>query len=360
MTPRILHVVTGLGIGGAEATLVTLTRELALRGFEQRVVALTGGPNEAALRANGIALDVLDARDALLFLTLLRLAGIARAFRPDVVQGWMYHGDLAALATKPFLSRGSRVFWGIRASDMDFDRYGRLLRLCARLSGFPDVVVANSRSGMAAHRKLGYRPRRIEVIPNGIDTVRFRPDSEARARRRAEWGLTADAVVAAHVARVDLMKDHATLLAAIRLAPRVTFLLAGDGTESLTLPANARALGRVPDPEALYRAADIVVSSSAFGEGFPNVIAEGMACGCVAVATRSGDSADIIGDTGEVVSPRDAPALAAAIQREAERSASERLARSAAARDRIILNFASERMTAAFAELYRLPASGPG
>src|SRR5690606_18204571 len=136
-----------------------------------------------------------------------------------------------------------------------------LIRVGARLSGRPDVIVANSTAGVRAHLAHGYRPRRLEVIPNGIDTDRFRPDPAARADLRAALGLAPDARVAIHVARVDPMKDHASLLDAFRNLPEVALLLVGSGTQRLSLPPNAQALGRRDDVAALLSAADIIVSS---------------------------------------------------------------------------------------------------
>lgn len=351
---RVLHIITGLGVGGAEATLITLTKALAAQGIEQRVIALSGGPNAEILTANGIPVDVLEARGLHLLPAAFRLASITRSFRPDVVQGWMYHGDIAALMTRPLLKADARVIWGIRASDMDLTRYGRLLSVCARLSRFPDMVLANSRAGADAHVARGYRAKAMDVIPNGIDVARFRPDHDVRVARREALGLPTSALVVAHVARVDPMKDHATLLSAAALVPDIHFLIAGAGTEALDLPSNVRALGRITDPEALFAAADIVVSSSAFGEGFPNVIAEGMAAGCAPIATRCGDVELIIGDTGDIVPIKAPEALANAIKAFAALAPETQSARKLSARERIVSTLALDRMVERYSALYRL------
>ena len=164
--------------------------------------------------------------------------------QPDIIQGWMYHGDLAAMAAH-LVAHGRlrrRLCWNIRASNVEDARYTKLIRTCGWLSGWPDVIVANSEAGAKFHTAHGYRPRRIVVIPNGIDTDKFRPDPIARAMLRAELGL-GDQVVAVHVARVDPMKDHATFLSAMTSLPGISGLLVGAGTESLVCPANVRALG---------------------------------------------------------------------------------------------------------------------
>ncbi len=128
--------------------------------------------------------------------------------------------------------------------------------------------------------------------------------------------------------------------------------MVGAGTEALPLPSNVRALGLRRDTERLYAAADIVASTSAFGEGFSNVIAEGMSAGLVPVATDVGDARRIVGDTGWIVPPRDPDAFAAAVDEAARLPAAERQRRGLAARARIVENFTPSRAADAFARLY--------
>jgi glycosyltransferase involved in cell wall biosynthesis len=214
------------------------------------------------------------------------------------------------------------------------------------------LITANSRAGLESHRARGYRPRRAEVLANGIDVDMFKPDGGARAAVRAELGLGPDAVVLAHVARVDPMKDHQTFFAALCELPQVTALLIGEGTMQLSAPGNAIRLGRRDDVPRLLAAADIMVSSSRFGEGFSNAVAEGMACGLPAVATDVGDARLIIGDTGRVVATEDPAALAAALSALAGEPAAARAERGARARARIVENFSMSAALARYRELY--------
>ena len=218
--------------------------------------------------------------------------------------------------------------------------------------------MANSEAGAKFHIAHGYRPRRMVVIPNGIDTDKFRPDPIARAMLRAELGL-GEQVVAVHVARVDPMKDHLTFLSAMTSLPGISGLLVGAGTESLVCPSNVRALGVRRDIERVYAAADLVVSSSAFGEGFSNVLAEGMSTGLVPVATDVGDAARILGPTGHILAPRNSAALAAAIKAEAAFTPDRRRDRGLQARARIVGPFARERAIAAYGRLYQETAMAP-
>ncbi len=226
------------------------------------------------------------------------------------------------------------------------------MKACALLSRLPDLVTANSAAGLRTHLGYGYRPRRAEIVPNGVDTQRFRPDASLRAAARRELGIPAEAIVVAHVARVNPMKDHDGFLAAMAELPDLRALLIGTDTERLPDRPNLLRLGGRDDVERLLPAADLIVSSSAFGEGFSNALAEGMACGLPAVSTDVGDAALIVGDAGAVVPPRDPRALAAAIRAVAGEGPAAHAERAQRARARIVEAFSLEKSVARWSGIY--------
>ncbi len=349
---RVMHVISGLDTGGAEAFLVQLATALKTRCFDQHVVSVTTpGAHAAKLQAAGIPVHALNVGSlAGAAAAVGRLAALVRNTRPDVMQGWMYYGDLFAALADRIVPGKRKLYWNLRASDTVEGGYGRLVRINAKLSGWPDAVIANSQTGLDFHLRHGYRPRATDVIPNGVNTERFRPDAGDRAALRFEFGVPDDAVLAIHVARLNPMKDHASFLAAMQKLPQLYGLLVGAGTQTLDLPDNVTALGLRDDVARLYRCADIVVSSSAFAEGFSNVLAEGMSSGLVPVATDVGDARLIVGDTGQVAPIRDPDALAGAIALEAARP--DRDARKVSARARMVENFTLNRAVERFAALY--------
>ncbi len=349
---RVVHVISGLDTGGAEAFLVQLATALKTRGFDQHVVSVTTpGAHAANLQAAGIPVHALNVGSLTGAMAALgRLAALVRKTQPDVVQGWMYYGDLFAALANRIVPGKRRLFWNLRASNMSEGGYGRLIRINAALSAWPNIVIANSQTGLDFHLGRGYRPRATDVIPNGVNIEKFRPDAGDRVAQRAALGLPNDAVVAIHVARLNPMKDHETFLAAMRKVPQLRGLMVGAGTETLDLPPNVTALGLRTDVDRLYRCADIVASSSAFGEGFSNAIAEGMSSGLVPVATDVGDARLIVGSAGQVVPVRDPDALAEALANAAECPDLE--GRKSAARARMVENFALDRAVERFAALY--------
>lgn len=357
---RVLHVITGLRIGGAERMLTSLVTSIWPDSIKFCVVSLTrGGHFMARLRESGVEVLDLNIRGPIsASLGLIRLVRIISGYRPHIVQSWMYHADLVATLAL-ILSRRrrqTRLYWGIRCSNMDQRRYSPILRhvirLCTWLSFVPDKIVANSRSGLEYHRKIGYRPRSDLVIENGVDTAVFHPDADTRRQVRRELRVDGNSPILAMVARKDPMKDHATFFTALEKVPNAVALLIGSGTDQFPDMPRVLKFGETTDVGRLLSACDLTISSSAFGEGFSNALLEGMSCGLPAVATDVGDAREIIGDTGLIVPPGNSDALATAINTLLEEPADSRLRRRERARDRIVKNYGLETAVKNFERLY--------
>lgn len=354
--PRVLFLVRSLRQGGAERQLVALAAGLHRRGWPVSVVCCYGGGVfQAELEKAGVPLIDLRKRgrwDVAGF--MWRLLRTLRESHAEIVHGYMTLGNMLALLARATRPR-TRVVWGVRSTIIDRTRRDWLSRLNFRMScsaaHLADRIIANSEAGAAHHASLGYPHARIEVIPNGIDTERFRFDAAGRNRVRDEWKVAGNCTLVGLVGRIDPMKDHATFLQAAALLAarddRLRFVCVGGGNSSFaqSIKALATRLGLDPrlvwagarnDMAAVYSALDIAVSSSC-GEGFSNVIAEAMACGRPCVATNVGDSARIVGECGAVVETGDSPALADAIERTAREleDSGEAARAQAAARARI-------------------------
>lgn len=356
---KVLHVITGLHTGGAERMLANLCILEHRAGRSPVVVSLiSGGAHFERLRGAGVSVISLGMKDGVPSLgALLRLAQILRDEKPDVVQSWMYHADLYALLAL-WLSgrrRRTRLFWGVRCSDVDLGRYGialrAVVRLCALLSRFPDGIVANSHAGVGAHRRLGYPAARLTVIDNGFDDDLFRPDPERRREIRTSLGLSDEDFAIVCVARVDALKDFPTLCAALERLDGVTCLAAGKGTETLPPARGLVGLGERRDIPALLNGCDLLVSASV-SEGFSNVVGEAMASGVPVVATDVGDARRIVGIAGRVVPPGEPAALAQAIAGLRDDPQTRR-AMGKAGRQRVEAFFSLKRSAEAFAALYR-------
>ena len=330
---HVVHIISGLGQGGAETVLHRLVTAPGQQAV-YTVISLGGedvfGPR---LRAAGIQIHALGMKDSWRAgpAAMWRLHGLLRRLRPDVVQTWMYHADLlGGLVAR--LAGIRAIAWGIRNSGADLRHGSRSARtvawLCARLSRWvPGVIVACADEAARRHREWGYDGDRMLVIPNGYDMAAWRPDAAARAELRSEWALPADTILIGSVARWNPLKDHANLLDAfarsLKLRPSLRCVLVGQDMDagnaqlaSLLQQHGIREqvllLGRRDDVPRILNALDVYVLSSR-AEGFPNVVAEAMATGLPCVVTDVGDAALIVGDRGWVVPPRNAPALANAM-----------------------------------------------
>jgi len=381
MKQRLLFVTSGLATGGAERMLVKLLTALDRTRYECLVISLLdAGTQGEAIRLMGVPLFELRIdRLGGLLAAVWRLLRVARRFRPDVVQGWMYHGNLAATWAWLAVCRSARLFWGVRqtfhgmAAERPLTRVA--IRAGAALSWMPAAIIFNSRVSAVQHGAIGFRSDKAVVIPNGFDLEQFRPDAEMRARTRLSLNIPPTAPVVGLVARDHPMKDHDTFLEAAALIarqlPDAVFVLAGRGVDgdnpriaakisALDLTAALRLLGEVRATESLYPAFDVLALSSVRGEAFPNVLGEAMACSVPCVATDVGDARLILGDTGGIVPVADPTALAEEILALLRLTQTDRDACGKRARERVRCCYSLDSVATDYRDIYASGVIPPG
>lgn len=370
--PRILHIITALEMGGAERSLANLLLDRPGERQDAHVVSLSGrGHYSDILAGHGIGVDHLElSRSPRLLSAPLRLRRIIRRFRPDVIQGWMYHGNL--IASLAGLMAGPRVSvaWNIRQSlyDVATEKPGtqQVIRMLAKLSARPDAIVYNSFQARDHHEAFGFRSAGSgTVIPNGFDTARWRPDAAHRQTMRSALAVADTDIVAGFVGRYHPIKDVPTFLAASAKAmahdPRLHIALVGEGLNAdnpalaahfARLPAGrVHSLGRRGDIEKILPGFDLLCLSSA-SEGFPNVLGEAMATALPCIATDVGDCARVMDGRGRIVPPGDVAAMATAMSDLGDLSAARRHTIGMAARDRIVTGFGFDATLDAYTRLY--------
>jgi glycosyltransferase involved in cell wall biosynthesis len=369
--PRILHVISGLGPGGAETVLFRLIS--GSNDFDHEVICL-GARDWYSSRIEKLGIEVyhLDYSSAVGAIRMaVRLNRLVQSINPDVVQCWMYRGNFVGGLVGRFA--GKPLVWNVRSSSLGPLRLAS--RILARVSGrltkwLPDYVINCSVGSARIHARLGYDAVEGGVIPNGYDSQQFFPDDIARSETRKALGITDEGFLIASIGRWHKQKGFPELLGALRLLRDrkipVRLLMIGRGIDG----ANAelvdlirttgctevvQLIGERSDIPAIGRVADLHVLASIGVEGFPNVVAETMLSGTPNVVTDVGDSALIVGDTGWVVPPADQIRLADAIEqayRESKNSSEQWRERRAAARKRIAENFSIGRMVQAYENVW--------
>jgi glycosyltransferase involved in cell wall biosynthesis len=376
---HIVHVISGLPLGGAQTALHHLVAGMDRRRFGHTVISLTTegivGPR---LRAAGAEVVELGMRPGWAGFSGMRaLVAALRASQPGLVQSWMYHADLLGLVAARFVGNPP-VVWNIRGARRSVREFGlataTVVKACRLFSRGPAAVVVNSEAGRRDHQRMGYRPRAWVVIPNGVDGERFRPDAHAREKVRSHLGMETGALVVGCVGRDHPVKRHATIVDAVaRLRqeyPSLRLLMIGEGlderNQDLTSRIKALGLGgivhRVGPQDEVWRwmtALDMLVSASTT-EGFPNVVGEAMACGIPCVVTDVGDSALLVGEAGTVVPVDGVEGLADGIRGMARKSPQERRDLGARARARVLEHYSVPRMIASYERLYDEILQGGG
>lgn len=355
----VVHVITGLEFGGAEMLLLELCREEMRRGRMPWVASLVSdGPMRARFARIGVDVVGLGMkRGGFSARGLVGLARLIRRVRPRIVQGWLYHGNLAALAATRLSGVLPRplLAWSIHGALPDFACYPRRLRwvvgFAARLSRFVDGIAYNGRAALEVHQQFGFRPPLVRLFSNGIDLARFAFVPERRQPTRRALGVPDDAVAVIAVGRDDPMKNWPGMLAATSADRKLWLIAVGEGTERLPPAPRRLLLGPRDDMPALYSAADIFMLASDFGEGTSVALSEAMACGLPVVVTEVGDNGAVARDAGIVVPPRDPGALAVALARLAG-DAALRASAGRTARARIADRFGIDRLHGSFCSFY--------
>lgn len=372
MRSSICHIITGLGRAGAESFLLRLIQNL--KTFDHHVIVLGASEDPEFTREFESVAHVtfLNMKPSLVdFMRgTFRLRHLMRDLKPQVVQGWMYHGNLLALTAG--LAQNIPVLWNIRNGPMEASDQHKLpltnltnwvIKVGALLSFMPKTIICCSQNAARIHQGWGYRGDKFQIIPNGVDLKRFQVSPEKRAEARTTWGISSDQKVIGFVGRFHPQKDIPTFLHALDLVcaqeKNVMGVMQGRGL-SLENPEMHSLLERFPnlkghiklmgprsDVENIYPGFDVMCSSSAFGEAFPNVLAEAMACGIPCAATDVGDADVILGDQGLICGIKNPEELAEnlrAILKESQKFQESR--------KRIQENFSLEKCLESYQKIY--------
>jgi len=353
---KILHIITGLEIGGAERMLEKLLTHSEKGDVAHSVITIIDSSSKIRERIEDLGVEVFSCGISRFSLSsLFKIRSIYKriqSIKPDIIQGWMYHANILSSLITWILVIKTPVVWNIRHSldDIKNEKLStRAVILVSKiLSPTPQAIIYNSNVSKIQHEGFGFSAKKSHIIQNGIDTNIFNIDSEKGNKIRTEFLIPGSAFVVGHIARYHPLKNHALFvkaaIASLNRCQDLHFILAGrdvtkyNSTLMNIIPENYQdqfhLIGERHDIYAILKALDIFCLSSS-SEAWPNIVGEAMASGLPCVATDVGDTADIIGETGIVVPPKDPAALSAGLIQLIEMEPEQRKIMGRDARERI-------------------------
>lgn len=367
----VVHVITGLNIGGAEKSLYNLLMNGLGKALPSHVISLTDlGKFGPLLIEAGVPVTCLNMTvGRVSFIAFLKLVRELRRLKPKIIQGWMYHGNFAASAAGFFVPGGPSVLWNVRTTLEQTSSWPLITRLLvwaeAYISPFPKVIVYNSYRSKFSHESRGYSPDNGVVIPNGFDTDIWAPSEMERTKFRDSIGVPSDAILLAFVGRNHPQKNLAGLLTSLHPVMlknlNLYLLLVGRDisydTPGIAEPLSSLDRDRViilderPDIPSVMASLDFFCLPSNL-EGFPNVIGEAMSSGVPCIATDVGDSASIVGRNGWVVPPSNTEVLSEALFNAVALTPEERRCLGLLARQSIAQNYSLSSVVNQYLKLY--------
>lgn len=359
---KILFIITGLGVGGAERQVVDVADALSERGHEIRICYLTG-PALTIPKSQGIELIGLQMKKSVrgFIKAYLSLRRIIRYFEPDVVHSHMFHANIITR-----LVRLTMYIPRLICTAHNTNEGGKFRMLAYRMTGrLADVSTNVSEEAVLAFETKGaVAPGAMIPVENGIDTVRFHPSIASRTALRKKNKVDDNTKVIVAVGRLSPAKDYPNLLQAyvdvLQKFDNTLLWIIGEGglknvlieeAIKLGISDHVHFLGIQENVEDWLNAADIFVLSSAW-EGFSLVVAEAMACEKVVVATDAGGVKEVLGDAGYLVPPRNPIALAEALKQALTLNSYEVKAIGKKARERVVKLYSLERVVTRWLEIY--------
>lgn len=326
---KIVHIINGLGNGGAENMLYKILKYSNKDVYEHSVISLTNyGTLGDLITKCGVRVDNFNLKGKNLINVLLKVK--KKCEDADVISTWLYHSDfIGFIISKVFMKK--KIIWNIRHSNLDTSANKRgtlkIIKLNSKLSNYVDMITYNSTESFVNHKKIGYKNKKSKIIPNGFEMDKLVFDANERLRLRKGLSVSNDGIVFITVGRWNIQKDYYTLLEAIYIVKRKGYqfklVMVGENLDyknkelentinKYSLENTVILLGVRKDVSKLLSAADVYVSSS-LGESFSNSIGEAMGAGLTCIVTDVGESRKIVGDTGIVVQPKKTSDMAEAI-----------------------------------------------
>ncbi|QLR06710.1 glycosyltransferase [Providencia rettgeri] len=359
---KLLFIVTGLGMGGAEKQVCSLADKLSQQGHRITIISISDGEIFIVPKGKGIEIISLNMKkDILSFLTSMRkLKNIIKNERPDIVHSHMVHANIFSRLLRLFIKIPVLI-----CTAHSKNEGGKLRMFLYRITDRLATISTNvSQEAVDAFiEKKATKPGRMIPIYNGIDTNVFSYNDIIRKKIRDELNLDNETPLILAVGRLTEAKDYPNLLHAfanLNSPKNPKLVIIGDGEEkenlqqiayNLNISENVIWLGIRHDVQDWMSACDLFVLSSAW-EGFGLVVAEAMACERLVIGTNSGGVKEVIDKYGVVIPPKDVPALTSAMTQYLALPNHEKKVLGSQARKHIVDTFSLEKTSQEWLNLY--------
>ncbi len=328
---KILYIITGLNVGGAENMLYKLASSLDKNKYKISIICLINSGKMAkklqALDVNVICMGIRFSPSAVI--KWFKLIGIIKKENPDIVQTWMYHADLLG-GLAAYIAGKKNIIWSIRQSSFTLisNKTKFIAKLCALLSNkIPKKIVSNSYYAKATHVRFGYSRGKIKIIPNGFE-ITVNKNEKGREDFRKQLHIPMDTVLFGALGRHAPEKGYPWLLDCISKISTIqkNFCLLIVGKNVINCPVLKEKIKKYNLQNRVYlldeqenvafffSSIDCYISSS-LSEGFSNALGEAMSFGLPCIVTRAGDSAHILNNNDFVVTPNDVNELSSSMSK---------------------------------------------
>ncbi|USR64955.1 glycosyltransferase [Providencia stuartii] len=310
---RILIIITGLNLGGAEVQVSQLCDHLAADGNSIEIISMMGEIQVSPRNKNIIIHQLNMKKNPISLLSsFLKTKKLIKSFKPDIVHSHLFHANIYSRIIKLFL-------WNLNLVNTEHSKYiGSSLRamLYKLTKAIPNYCTNVSIEALNNFTTNGiFSKKKSTCIYNGIDTEKFNFSTHARQLLRQEHNIASDTILLLSVGRLVLAKDYNNLLNAFsRISiDNIKLWIIGDGPElssiknkiaELNLEKKVALLGKKNNICDYMSACDLFISSSAW-EGFGLVIAEAMSCEKIVVATDAGGVREVVSQYGFIAPIRD-------------------------------------------------------
>lgn len=306
---KILHLISGLGTGGAEHTLYKLVT--GDKKNNHIIISLTTlGYYGKKLKKKNFEVYTINLNKNFItnFFKIIKLYFLSKKIKANFIQSWMYHADFIGLLIAFFLK--VKIFWNIRNSNLEKKWSNKftllLLKVNAFLSRYTYKIISCSQKAIEFHISKGYEKNKLILIDNGFSEEEYFFDQELAVKFKNRNNLKKTDLTLGMIARWHAQKNHELLFKVLQKFAEcnqdynIKLLLAGsninNSNKDLINLLNVYKvldktilLGEIENTREIYCSCDFTILPSIGNEGFPNVVAESLLCETPVIATNSGD-----------------------------------------------------------------------